>query len=275
MNTLVKVRMMNITKRLTVLFALLAPFALQGQAFSFFEDFQSTTPGQFPNGSGYPSGVTVTPNTGTSGEVYVVGSETAFPDPFGPSGNQSLMLQRVGATTPGPQATFSTPHLEFGEISYKLWIDPTTPAAQRTVDLNLGNSSTSGGTAWNALQMRILGGTLRLTDGGSTVDGSGLVQIDQEMSIRLLFSDNSYSVYLNDVLVDIGGKTVFQFANAVGSVNTFQFASGWNDSRNTARFYIDDLSIGAIPEASHAAILAGVALLLIVGIVRYQKIRSR
>lgn len=254
---------------------MMSALGLHAQGFTFFEDFQSTTAGQFPDGSGYPAGVSASRNTGTSGEVFVVGNETTPQDPFGRPGNQSLMLYRASASQPGPQATFSTPQMAVGEISYKIWIESTTPAAQRTIDLNLGNSTVSGGSAWNALQMRLIGGTLRLTDGSGTVQTSNPISVEQEVTVRLLFSENTYSVYFNDALVTIDGKTVFQFANSVGFVDTFQFASGWNDARNTARFYVDDLSISMIPEGASAGVLAGVALLVIVGIVRYRKITAR
>lgn len=254
-----------------LLVAFLSPLSLS--AFYFYEDFESWTPGTRTMNKTYPTGVTVAyegllGSGNSTGHVYAVDSATTWVDPFGPAGNQSLIIHRADSNpnTAGgiPRVTFRIPELTAGEISFRLYIRDNSPAASAsTVNLFL-----SQGTLGNyAAAIGISNNRLTLSDdgiaSGSRPRVENAIPFDTAVDVRVVFfEDYTYSVYLNNEIVTAADKTLFKFENEVG-IDYIQFASAWNTNTNTM-FFIDDLTI--IPEGASVGAFVGAMVLILAGL---------
>lgn len=217
------------------------------------QDFQSQTPGSAPSGTGIS---TIIP---AGAQVTVLDDETTVTDPFGPTGNHSLMLEKT-ENGPHPKAIFT-----FGQ-SYSAGVltldaysfsNPSLDAPLISITLyngDAGSSSNIGAWLW-------LGGTgLTVQDGATARTAANVWDLNQAGEIKVEFFTNStFSVSIDDEMITIGGKTAFSyFRSSVTGADRVQISIG-ETARTKSRVFVDDLSLSvAIPEPG-AVVLMGLA----------------
>lgn len=268
-----------------ILFSLLScsSVMVSAQAFTFFEDFESVAAGGFPSGSGYPAGVTVTrDHQGVQRIVQVVDSNSNPADPFGPTGNHSLLIARPTGGSGIPRASWRTPDFidGKGEVSFKLLIGDERAGISQASTVNLFIAS--GSIATNAIAGVLSFSNRNLSiwvDGTSAGNATmtNAINYDEEVTVRVMVMEDKFSVFLNDTIVELSGRTEFDFRStfAYDNINYVQFASAWNADTNTY-FYIDDLAISSIPEGATLGLMFGATLVGLMGWGRYRKnIHSR
>ncbi len=231
-----------------------ALITLNASAFTFSNDFQSDTPGQLP---------ATPPFFNNYGTVFVVDGTTTTPsDPFGPEGNQSLLIWN-DAVDETPRVTWA-----FGETVTNgiLTFDAYVPSgAFGTWRMYLYEGTTSN------LRVSLGANTttqLVVSDGAGSGTVSDFPQADTVFHYRVEFSNGEYSLWINEVAISIAGETVFDLRNG-SNVDRLLFLSGANASTNT-QLFIDNVSFTSIPEPSHYALFVGV---LGLGLIFWRRLR--
>lgn len=265
---------MKILRTLPLLVLLLAGVSCYG--FHFVEDFQGQPWEQYPvdTGSNYTSnGVTLSfdPTTQGSGGTYIgvvdAGSGGGRADPFGGTGNRSLAIHADSTGTTVPRVNFHSSGLTAGTLSFDLYIDPNYGKLFHLFSTNGGipNPANYGFviSVNSANGLRVADGKIEDGNANYVTVNSGFEQ-GQAYNLQIeFFDDDTYSVYLDgQIQSTLEGKDVFDFVNPQDSLARFQFASAWASTSNTARFWVDNITI--IPESATIGGAMGGLLLLLV-----------
>ena len=221
------------------------------------DDFQNDTVGQAPANAHI---------TGTN-KVEVVGNSSTPADPFGGSGNQSLVFEGgddvdwssgANAITTGI-ATFSTKFLMSTNSPYDGSAYMTVQAGNNTI----GGSFTS---LESAAQFYI-------TEGGITVrDGAAWVAIDNDfnnfnlgevwnIAVDMNVDNQTWTLTINDVVMSdtVVGST-FAFRNSITAINAVAF-NGLNG--RTQQVFVDDIAL--VPEPATLGLFGvfGIGIMLV------------
>lgn len=246
-------------------------------------DFQSDTVGSLP--SSYSSQTATTQDGNT---LVVVDSGSTFTDPFGPSGNKSMVFSSVydPSDPTGTGTTTST-------TSAGLWFQTDgvelVTQGSFTFDANVTSSflDLRLGATEDLVNGRIDGqGAIRILLGegayeaGDTVapisiyqNGDGGTNADQtftygdniSVTLSWVFTGlgvGSYSVSIDGTPITISGSDTFDFYFDQLGVDTVFFRTGTaSNTTSTYEFYVDNLQLNSIPETKHAGLLLGTIFL--------------
>jgi hypothetical protein len=237
------------------------------------EDFQGDTPGGNPAGA-----VFVSEPAGTGADV--VDGTTTPSDPFGPAGNQSLMIfddatntgstSLVGYQFPSQTGSASL-SIDFYVEKNPDWndpysgirfvhqdADPVTTVAEIGPWLLINGWNNPHHTTFAQVQVLEFNGT------GTNFVGTTLdVSYNTRHTLTLDFdlATDTYTAAVDGTQLTTGTRSVFNFYTPQSEIDDFEMYTA-NSARNNSRLYYDNLNV-AVPEPASLTLLSlgGLALL--------------
>lgn len=267
------------TSLLTVLTLTSTLFAAQASAQVVYEnDFQSYTPGEAPSGTD----VFVKYNGRDGDRVYIVDSTTTPVNPIGGTGNKSLYIYNDHTNTKVPVGQFTvadTGAIAKGTISFEIYVS-STPGDPGVAEVNLGQLGTLDAVRASSLTtIQFQNSSDPAKDPGNirifqnSTSGSGpATYLDQHVildavnTITLSWDIETQKVTgtVNGEAMTIGSTTEFDFTTTLSPLGVSQVrytATGAQD----VGYFVDNLSVTAIPEPSHLVLALGTLLVLGMG----------
>lgn len=251
-------------------------------------DFQSDTVGELPAQRSSQT------NIGSPNTVAVVDGTSTPPDPFGPAGNKSLYMNAPVGSSSSAGIWFTTQDdtlVAHGSFQTQIYMVNES----RFLDLRLGQLDPGIGTgriSEGSSLIRLLVGSGNGTNtisvyqngnSGTVVDQTFAFDTTLNLSIDWQMSggDIGYSVSLNGTPLTISGVSLFDFYNTsfmldgepvtIEGVNGLQYRTGGAEASNY-EYFVNSLSVSAIPEQGHVGLLIGLIGLLFAG---SRKLRGR
>jgi hypothetical protein len=231
-------------------------------------DFQGDTVGAAPSGTSYAL-------AGGTNRLEVVDSASNPADPFGGSGNKSLLLEDNSDPLPGgasaevrfqggagaPTAgTFSTNFYAFDDATYH----------RPFLEVKLGtNNVASGGD---------IGAWLFFTDSGTISDFNGGPAFDNVLTLNTINTltltfDTVADTYSGTIqqgagpavplTKDSGATTVFSLGTAPSvGIDSVGFGVGWSSNAEDRQF-VDNVTITAVPEPASMGLILGAGAMML------------
>lgn len=216
-------------------------------------DFSNDPVGQVPASAVYV--VPATPSEPTGGtKVVVVDDSSVFPDPFGGSGNRSLMVDKLVAEEQvDPKAVWAYGYAPNTKVSFDVFTVKQGPLDSpmfhvfltdsiwaSTVPIGFLVDINNNVTLWGAQTRSIL----------------NVWTHNQANTVSISYGESwTYSVSINgQLLQDENGISVFGMGGAPSQLGYVQFATAWTGAQNS-RFFVDEITVAAIPEPSTAVMV--------------------
>lgn len=191
-------------------------------------DFSSDAPGAKPAGATVSGGLEA---------IMVVDGQTSPADPFGPAGNQSLLIRKTLVDDPVPRATWSFDAVKSGVFTVTACQDSTSPNPLLSIYLLQDNLTNV------AVSVSITGTTVAILDGEKNryITAPLVVESPYEVAIHF-FENQTFSVCVNGKILDASGKTAFSFSHPVSEINAIQFATA-DRQRSDSRVFVNHFEL--------------------------------
>lgn len=225
------------------------------------DDFQSDTAGAAPSVSSSRDYIATSPSV-----AMVVDSTTTPADPFGGSGNHSLLLQDKNSTeNPTIWWTGAAGGLQSGDLSVQFQLDPSLaapadPYAYAVIALGHGLSSGGAGIGGDiALAVDLftsdaVSASVRPNFGISIVNTAALGTV-HTLTLHFDLGSSTYSGKLDGVdLEKTGGGTTFPFYGSVSNIDSVALSAGWSGTTGVQVFF-DNVNLSAVPEPATAGLM--------------------
>lgn len=238
---------------LVALLGFLTSLSMQAQTL-LQENFDGMTAGSAPPVSGQ---ITYVSGNNANRQILVVDGSTSPADPFGGSGNQSLMIEKTGAGTGTiPEINFSFSETNVGILTFDLYLYQSSPSFDTpTLSLYLYDGSDIGVlTAFTA------NGTLVATPSGNK-SVSGTPSLNLAIPIKIeFFTNQTYNVTVNGTLLNFPGvgTNVPYYTNTATSFDKLRIGTV-EANRTESRFFVDNVLL-VVPEPSTMTFLGLVGM---------------
>ncbi len=228
------------------------------------EDFEGMTAGSLPPVQAPPGTIginSVTSNVSGTRRTMVTDSATSPIDPFGGTGNQSLMFEKTGTGAgTSPNVYFTTPEATLGILTFDLYTvnsgTLTTPVF--TLYTYDGGNSGQIGTFLIFSASNV---TAVPSGGAKTVSNVLSTGVTQQVSLHFL-ANQTYSVAINGTPLSFSGTTWLPYYSATAfSIDRIRIGSQ-DDANYRSQVFVDNFVL--VPEPGTCVLLglAGMAFLL-------------
>lgn len=261
---------------------------------AIFDDFESDTPETDPTGALRVQIVGADNNV-----VGVVDDGTVSPgpyaDPFGPAGNQSLVMEHISnnflPNSGSPKVLYDTDNMDntpglsgiikFSADMYFEQTDPEVFEDAPMMELRIGkrgNNASHESAGTMAVRMRLstfFGGAYIEVDedegSGAYVPIDNLVPVNTAFNIGIVINTatekwvgNIDGTPLTD---NAGAKSVFGFQAHLSNIDEItgvEFVNAYNKSPFSSRYWVDNVNLSVVPEPASLS-LVGLGSLLLLG----------